>query len=117
MNKFKHIGNFDFLRSIPTENINGKRYYAIDDDIKYPSITTIMSTLPDKVKGLSDWRKRVGEKEANKISTQASRKGTVVHDIIEKYLGIPRDDIGGIMGIIGVIVLLYLWRRESKNKK
>ena len=40
-----------------------------------------------------------------------------IADVIEKYLGIPRDDIGGIMGIIGVIVLLYLWRRESKNKK
>ena len=40
-----------------------------------------------------------------------------IADVIEKYLGIPRDDVGGIMGIIGVIVLLYLWRRESKNKK
>ena len=33
-----------------------------------------------------------------------------------KYLGIPRDDVGGIMAIIGVIVLLYLWWRESRNK-
>ena len=40
-----------------------------------------------------------------------------IADVIEKYLGIPRDDVGGIMAIIGVIVLLYLWRRESKNKK
>ena len=39
-----------------------------------------------------------------------------IADIIEKYLGIPRDDVGGIMAIIGVIVLLYLWWRESRNK-
>ena len=39
-----------------------------------------------------------------------------IADVIEKYLGIPRDDISGIMGIIGVIVLLYLWWRESRNK-
>ena len=38
-----------------------------------------------------------------------------IADVIEKYLGIPRDDVGGVMAIIGVIVLLYLWRRESKN--
>ena len=36
--------------------------------------------------------------------------------VIEKYLGIPRDDVGGVMAIIGVIVLLYLWWRESRSK-
>ena len=86
MKTFIHEGDFSYLKDIPTENNNGKRYYVVDDDIKYPSITTIMSTLPDKIAGLSKWRKRVGEKEANKVSTQAARKGTVVHDMIEKYL-------------------------------
>ena len=85
MKKFNHIGNYN-LQDIPTEYVNGKRYYCVDDKVKYPSITTILSTLPDKVQGLVKWRKRVGEKEANKVATQASRKGTVVHDMIEKYL-------------------------------
>ena len=39
-----------------------------------------------------------------------------INDTIAKYLGIPRDDVGGIMGIIGAIVLLYLWWRQSRNK-
>ena len=69
MKKFKHVGEFPFMDDIPTKNINGKRYYVVDEFNQFPSITTILSTLPDKVKGLSDWRKRVGNKEANKIST------------------------------------------------
>ena len=86
MKKFNHVGDFSFMDDIPTENINGKRYYVVDEFNKFPSITTILSTLPDKVEGLAKWRKKVGKKEANKVSTQASRKGTIVHDIIEKYL-------------------------------
>tara|TARA_Y100000593_G_C4298356_1_gene331931 strand:- start:490 stop:1158 length:669 start_codon:yes stop_codon:yes gene_type:complete len=85
MKSFKHIGDFVF-QDIPTQNINGKRYYKIDEDKKYPSITTVVGTLPDKVKGLANWRKRVGDKEANRISVQSARKGTAVHDMIEQYL-------------------------------
>lgn len=91
MKKFNHVREIS-LKDIPTENIKGKRYYIVDDDIKYPSITTVMSTLPSKVKGLTDWRNKVGEKEANKISTQAARKGTVVHEIIEQYLDNKLDE-------------------------
>ena len=91
MKKFNHVMEIS-LKDIPTENIKGKRYYIVDDDIKYPSITTVMSTLPSKVKGLTDWRNKVGEKEANKISTQAARKGTVVHEIIEQYLDNKLDE-------------------------
>ena len=91
MKKFNHVREIS-LKDIPTENIKGKRYYIVDDDIKYPSITTVMSSLPSKVKGLTDWRNKVGEKEANKISTQAARKGTVVHEIIEQYLDNKLDE-------------------------
>ena len=33
-----------------------------------------------------EWRKRVGEAEANRISTQAAVRGTALHSIAEKYL-------------------------------
>ena len=32
------------------------------------------------------WRKRVGEVEANRISSTAATRGTKVHDMIEKYI-------------------------------
>ena len=86
MKKFNHVGEFPFLDDIPTENIDGKRYYVIDEFKKFPSITTVISKMPDKIKGLSEWRTKIGNKEANKITTQSARKGTAVHDIIEKYL-------------------------------
>ena len=82
--RFIHVGDYDFPKLV-TENVNNKRHYVIGDEL-YPSITTIMGTLPSKVKGLADWRKRVGEKEASKVSTQAMSKGTAVHTMIEQYL-------------------------------
>ena len=67
-----------------TINENGKRYYITPTGEKYPSVTTVLSNY--KKEALFKWRKRVGEKEANKISTQASRRGTKVHKLCENYL-------------------------------
>lgn len=63
---------------------NGKRCYVTPTGEKYPSVTTILSDY--KKDSIIEWRKRVGEKEANKISTQASRRGTKVHKLCEDYL-------------------------------
>jgi genome maintenance exonuclease 1 len=35
---------------------------------------------------LYEWRKRVGDEEANRISTQAARRGTSIHKIAERYV-------------------------------
>jgi genome maintenance exonuclease 1 len=37
-------------------------------------------------KGISEWRARVGEEVANKISGAAARRGTALHTVCEKYL-------------------------------
>lgn len=63
---------------------NGKRCYVTPTGEKYPSVTTVLSNY--KKDGIKKWRKRVGEKEANKISTKASRRGTKVHKLCEDYL-------------------------------
>ena len=60
------------------------RTYSTPDGVKYPSITTVLSILGED--SIRAWRKRVGEEEANKISTKASGRGTAVHEIIESYL-------------------------------
>lgn len=64
--------------------INGKRHYESPNGILLPSVTTVLSLLSDK--GIGDWRKRVGEVEANKIMTRASTNGTDMHTIIENFL-------------------------------
>lgn len=60
------------------------RHYEDPDGNKYPSITTVLSILSEEA--IQAWRARVGEEEANRISTQASTRGTKVHNIIEEYL-------------------------------
>tara|TARA_Y100001973_G_C5204866_1_gene340690 strand:+ start:2425 stop:3117 length:693 start_codon:yes stop_codon:yes gene_type:complete len=67
--------------------INGKRHYIInngEDKIAYPSVTTVLGCRGKAF--LADWRKRVGDKEAKKITSQAAKKGTNMHNICESYL-------------------------------
>ena len=83
MKTFNHVGQpFDF--ELKTENIEGKRHYVTPDGNKYISITTLLSNLSKA--GIQKWRERVGEVEANRISTKASRQGTRVHSICESYI-------------------------------
>lgn len=64
---------------------NGKRQYVGDDSIPVPSVTTVLSETGDKT-ALINWRKRVGDVEANRISQEAAGLGTKVHNAIEKYI-------------------------------
>jgi genome maintenance exonuclease 1 len=70
---------------IETTNIDGKRYYVLPNGNKFRSVTTVLSEALDKT-ALLEWRKKVGEEQANKISTQAARRGTAVHTLCEKYV-------------------------------
>lgn len=81
MKKFKHVGNT--LPELQTENIDGRRFYKTPNG-NYQSITTLLSNLSKD--SISRWRERVGETEANRISTKASRQGTAVHELCEKYI-------------------------------
>ena len=79
---------FDILEygfeSLPTENVDGKRYYITPTGEKYPSVTSVTGLMNRK--GIQEWRKRVGAEKANKISTQAARHGTSAHQLFEDYI-------------------------------
>lgn len=64
---------------------NGSRKYTDGQSNPVPSVTTILSDTGDKTH-LIEWRKRVGEAEAQRISNEAAGFGTKVHDALEKYL-------------------------------
>jgi len=83
---FTHT-DFEF-DEIETEQINGKRHYVTPKG-KFPSITTVLSILSRD--GIAEWRAKVGEKEANRISTQAARRGTNVHLMCEDYINNKLD--------------------------
>lgn len=66
------------------------RLYATPGGDKVPSVTTILSATADKT-ALLEWRKRVGEVEAQRISTESAGLGTLVHKHIENFIeGIDR---------------------------
>lgn len=76
--------NFFDLPDLETTEINGKRHYITPAGV-FPSVTTALSEKLSK-QSLEEWRKRVGEEEANKISTQAKNRGSAVHKICEDYI-------------------------------
>lgn len=81
----------------PLKRINedGKRLYVTESGEKYPSVTSALGALSRKK--IWEWRKRVGAEAANKISTQASRAGTAVHQVAEDYiLGQMKEDVNPI---------------------
>lgn len=67
-----------------TTGADGNRVYQTPDGKLYPSVTTVLNHHTKK--GIMEWRQRVGEQEANKISRQAATRGTHFHTMAEKYL-------------------------------
>ena len=63
---------------------NGSRVYKTPTGKAYPSVTTV--TGLHSAKGIAQWRARVGEAEANRISGKASARGTRIHQYCEDYL-------------------------------
>ena len=81
--------------NLPTETVNGKRHYVTPEGNRYPSVTTVLSSM--SADGIAAWRKKVGNDVANKVSTQASGRGTKVHQIAEDYLKNKDDYLNGHM--------------------
>ena len=74
--------NYPQLKRIQTPQ--GRKYVG-EDNNPVPSVTTILSDTGDKT-ALIAWRKRVGEAEATRISTESAGLGTKVHNALEKYI-------------------------------
>lgn len=72
-----------------TESVNGKRMYVTPEGKRYPSVTTVLGVRSRE--SIQKWRARVGEEEANRISSFAASRGTRVHTMVERYLD-NRDD-------------------------
>lgn len=65
----------------------GRRYKVPSGNL-YPSVTTVLGHIPNP--GIEEWKKRVGELEAKRISKKATDRGTRIHKLAEDYfLGHP----------------------------
>jgi len=74
----------DEFEHFSREEIDGVRHYVTPNG-SYPSVTTVLGAMLDK-SGLDEWRKRVGDEEANRVSRLAATRGTNVHNMCESYV-------------------------------
>jgi genome maintenance exonuclease 1 len=70
---------------IERKQVEGRRLYATPDGNAVASVTTILDATKDKTH-LIAWRKRVGEKKAQEIVTEAAGVGTRMHKYLEDYI-------------------------------
>ena len=92
---FNHVKHDVVLPTLTRKTTDTGRKYFTPEGNAYPSITTVLGVLNKE--GIIAWRKRVGEEEANKISQQASVRGTAVHKLAEDYLNNDPDWKEGAM--------------------
>ena len=75
------------LPKLERETIDGVRYYSVPDDdelLKLVSITSITSHFNKEI--FINWRKKVGNETADKITKAATTRGTDMHTLTEHYL-------------------------------
>ena len=76
-NKYTYVQGTRFLD-------HGARNYDVAGQ-RLPSVTTILGRTKDQ-KFLQDWKKKVGEKEAERIKIASATRGTSMHKYLENYV-------------------------------
>ena len=91
------VNKYNYIPLDRATDATGKRLYQTPNGEKLVSVTTILDrTKPkEKQEALNNWRKAVGEKKAQEITTEAASRGTRMHKWLEDYvrnnrqMGIP----------------------------
>jgi ATP-dependent exoDNAse (exonuclease V) beta subunit len=121
MSRFKYVNDIIYPEMESVTAASGSRVYTTPYG-PAPSVTTILSTLPHP--GLDEWRERVGEEEANRVSKEATDIGSAMHDMLEAYVrkeefqpkGIPEEAIANKMfravRMLGLRALDEVWGIE-----
>lgn len=101
MKKFNHI-NIDLPKIEQINLPSGERYYRIPDcNCQYASITTILSKT--KKDDFKRWEESLGKEKAEKEKNFAAKRGTFVHDYVEKYLNNENVDNGDFLYLFNQI--------------
>lgn len=92
---------------------NSGRRYVTPEGNSYSSVTSWLSRSSDNT-WLTEWKARVGEEQARKISTRASIRGTLLHNNAESYL---RNDLVEVadMGLLERDLFVPLSKHLSKH--
>jgi len=84
LKQYEHI-EIPKIPELSRQNIAGERYYVNGDGVGYPSMTTVLSIRGKE--GIYEWRKRVGNEEANRITKRSTTRGTLFHSLLEQKIG------------------------------
>jgi genome maintenance exonuclease 1 len=78
---------FDY-KPLNRTTLEGKRHYVLPNGEKVPSVTTILDRTKseESKQALANWKKRVGEQQAQQIVTEAANRGTRMHSYLESYI-------------------------------
>jgi PD-(D/E)XK nuclease superfamily len=75
------------LPQLERETIDGVRYYKVPDEeelLRLVSITSVTSHFNKEI--FINWRKKVGEEEAERVTKAATSRGTDMHLLVEHHL-------------------------------
>lgn len=95
MKKFKFVDGLPELKSLDVDESTGQRFYISPNGVKLPSVTTVLGYF--KKKSLIEWRNKVGNEEADRISARAANRGTRFHNMLESYLRNEEGFLDGVM--------------------
>jgi len=82
------------LPQLQRETIDGVRYYSVPDEeklLRLVSITSVTSHYNKEI--FINWRKKVGDEKADRITKAATSRGTDMHTLVEHHLkneGLPK---------------------------
>ena len=75
-----HLGDIELEK----KEVDGIRLYKLPTGDWVPSITSVTSFYNRDV--FLEWRQRVGDQEANRVTKEATTRGTIFHEVAQSYL-------------------------------
>lgn len=95
MKKFSYVTNLPVLQTLNVEETEAGRHYVSPNGVRLPSVTTVLGHFGKQK--ILEWKARVGQEEAQKISTRASIRGTKFHSMLERYLANEQNIFENVM--------------------
>ena len=81
--EFEHCNHLGDLE-LDKKEVDGIRLYKLPNDEWVPSITSVTSHYNREV--FLEWRRKVGDEEANRVTKEATTRGTDYHEAAQAYL-------------------------------
>lgn len=90
---FKHEAVDFGNTTLPRKHIDGiGRFYEVNGQL-LPSVTTALKDL--SADAIAEWREKVGEEEADRVSHKASTQGNIIHAMAEQHVLNEEVDLHG----------------------